>query len=235
MKTIITALLILASANALAGDKPDNGFYLRAKGEPAPWIKSHDGHKIFLGARQSLEVKQGWLSSQNNENSRFYLSVTIPYNADIGPSTYILIVDGKAYRQTGSGSSHEKTSSLNFHISGEKNADRVSRYMKTPVVYRKHPQHNLLVSFSPTKQEFDPGEEITATLRITNVGKNNVSFMKGGRNRAARDNQYVFSARYRGKQVEDVGTSHHFGGIAVGRVLKPGEVFEDKRKPRTRS
>lgn len=228
MKTIITTLLVLACTNVFAADQPDNGFYLRAKGEPSPWIESHDGHKIFLGAKQSLQVEQSWLSSQNNENSRFYLSVTIPYDENIGPSTYILMVAGKAYKQTGSGASHKKTSSLNFHISGVENAKQVSNHMKTPVVYRKHPRHNLRVSFTPAKQEFSVVEEVSATLRITNVGTNAVSFMKGGRNRAARDNQYVFSARYRGKQVDDIGTSHHFGGMAVRRVLKPDEVFEDK-------
>ena len=73
-----------------------------------------------------------------------------------------------------------------------------------------------------------PLEDVIVTLRITNVGTNAVSFMQGGRNRAARDNQYTFSARSRGKQVEDVGTSYHFGGLAVRRVLRPGDVFEDK-------
>ncbi len=230
MKTIITTLLVLVSVNLLAADQSDNGFYLRAKGEPEPWIKSHDGHKMFLGVRQPLTVEQGWLSSQNNENSRFYLSVTIPYDADIGPSTYILIVDGKAYRQTGSGASHEKTSSLDFYISGKENAEQVSRYIKTPVVYRRHPRHNLSVSFIPTEDELSVGDNVTVTLRITNVGTNFVSFMKGGRNRAGRDNQYVFSSRYRGRQVDDIGTSHHFGGTAVRRILKPEEIFEDTEK-----
>jgi len=228
MKSLITTLLVLACANVLAAEQPDNGFYLRAKGEPAPWIKCHDGGKVFLGAGKSLEVEQSWLSSQNNENSRFYLSVTIPYDAEVGPSTYILIVDGKVYKQTGSGASHEKTSSLNFYILGKENAEQVSRYMKTPVVNRRHPRHNLSVSFIPTKSEFSVGDDVTATLRIVNVGTNPVAFMKGGRNRATRDNQYVFSARQRGKQIKDMGTSDHFGGIAVRRVLKPGEVFEDK-------
>jgi hypothetical protein len=94
-------------------------------------------------------------------------------------------------------------------------------------VYRRHPQHNILVSFSPTKPEFKIGDEVTSVLQVTNIGKNALSFNKGGRNRAVRDNQYIFSARYNGKQVEDIGSSSHFGGMYVKRVLKPGEVFED--------
>lgn len=33
--------------------------------------------------------------------------------------------------------------------------------------------------------------------------------------------------RHQGKQVEDIGTSYHNGGMATRRVLKPGDAFED--------
>jgi hypothetical protein len=65
-------------------------------------------------------------------------------------------------------------------------------------------------------------------MRIRNVAENTVAFIKGGGNLAARDNQYAFSARLRGKQVNDIGTSLDFGGLACRKTLKPGEVFEDK-------
>lgn len=228
MKRIFTTLLLLVSTSVLGADQPDDGIYLRAQGEPAPWIKSQDGQKFFLGAKQKLKIQKNELSSQNNANDRFLLHLTIPYDENLGPESYILIVAGTAYKQSGSGASQKETSSLNFYISGDENAKQVSECMKTEVVYRRHPQHNLRVSFTPAKQEFNVGEEVTATLQITNVGTNSISFMKGGRNRAARDNQYVFSARHGGKQVDDIGTSYHFGGKASKRVLKPGEVFEDK-------
>ena len=227
MKTLITAMLLLVGLSAFAADQPDYGFYLRAAGEPSPWLKSQDGQKIFLGERQTLAVHKSELSSQDNGNTRFHLSVTVPYDKGIGPSTYILIVAGRAYRQSGSGSSQEKTSSLSFYVSGEESVKQVSEFMGTSIVYRRHPHHNLLISFSTTEHQFSVGDEVAATLRIKNVGTNDVAFMKGGRNRAARDNQYVFSARLGGKQIDDVGTSYHFGGMASRRVLKPGEVFED--------
>ena len=227
MKAFITTILLLVSACALGADQPDDGLYLRAQDDSTPWIVSQNGQKLRLGARQNLKIQKRELSSQNNANTRFYLSVTVPYDENIGPSSYILIVSSTVYPQSGSGSSQKETSSLSFYISEQEHAKRVSEYMKTPLVYRRHPRHNLLVSFTPTKQEFSVGDDVTATLRVTNVGAHSVAFMKGGRNRAARDNQYVFSARHRGKQVDDVGTSYHFGGLASQRVLKPGEVFED--------
>jgi hypothetical protein len=51
--------------------------------------------------------------------------------------------------------------------------------------------------------------------------------MKGGRNRALRDNQYVFTAYLSGEQVPDIGSSAHSGGLAVPVVLQPGAAFED--------
>jgi hypothetical protein len=226
MKTLV-ATLLLVSAYALSADQPDDGFYRRAQGEPAPWTMSQDGQKLFLGSKQDLKILKSEISSQSNSNDLFHLYLTVPYDENLDPGSYVLMVAGTAYRQTGSGSSPKETSSLSFYISKEENAKQVSRYMKTAIVYRRHPRHNLRTVFIPTKREFEVGEEVTATLQIKNVGTNSVSFMKGGRNRAARDNQYVFSAWYNGKQVEDIGTNVHFGGMALRRVLKPGEVFED--------
>jgi hypothetical protein len=231
MGRFLTTLLLLVSTSVLGATQPDNGIYLSARGDPAAQIKCQDGRDLSLGARQELKIQKSEISSQNNANDRFYVQLTIPYDESLDAASYILIVSGTAYgritrpdRQSGSGSSQKETSSLFFYISGDENAKQVAEFLKTPVVYRRHPQHNLRISFIPTKQEFSAGEEVTATLQITNVGTNSISFMKGG------DNQYVFLARHKGKfiQVDDIGTSYHSGGKAGRRVLKPGDVFEDK-------
>src|SRR5207253_3064476 len=154
---------------------------------------------------RTLQIRKTEMLSQNNENMRFFLQVTIPYDPGPGPSSYVLFVDGTAYRQVSSGSSANETSTLDFYVSGDDKAKEVAKHFKASMRYRRHPGHHLQVSFIPEKQEFETGEEVIVTLRITNVGTNTVSFMKGGRNRAARDNQYIFSARYHGRQVEDVG------------------------------
>jgi len=228
MGRFLTTLLLLVSTSVLGATPPDNGIYLSGRGDPAAQIKCQDGRDLYFGARQELKIQKSEISSQNNANDRFYVQLTIPYDESLGTASYILVVSGTAYRQSGSGASQKDTSSLYFYISGDENAKQVAEFLKTPVVYRRHPQHNLRISFIPSKQEFSAGEEVTATLQITNVGTNSISFMKGGRNRASRDNQYVFSARHKGKQVDDIGTSYHSGGKAGRRVLKPGDVFEDK-------
>ena len=228
MKVFILIFLLLVNTSVPGADQAEDGIYLRAKGKPAQQIMSQDGQKLFLGEKQMLKIQKSELWSQNNGNTRFYLSLTIPYDERMHSMKYTLIVAGTAYRQSrGWGASHKTTSRFHFMISGKKNVKQVSEYMNTPVLYRRHPQHNLLVSFTPSKQEYNIGEEVGATLRIKNVGTNSISFMKGGRYRGSRDNQYAFSARQHGKQVDDIGNSGHVGGISHAIVLKPGEVFKD--------
>lgn len=108
MKVIITTALLIVSMCAIAAAQPDNGIYLRAQGEAGLGVISHDGRRLFLGAKQTLKIEQSFLSAQNMENSKFYLWVTIPFDDKIGPTTYILIFAGNAYQQTGSGAATNK-------------------------------------------------------------------------------------------------------------------------------
>jgi hypothetical protein len=228
MLKTVTNILLFSILYILSTRQPDDGFYLLSQGKTPKEIVIQSGQKIFLGEKQTLKVQNSTLSSMNNQNTEFYLSVTIPYDPNIGSSNHILIVNGTAYRQNGSLSSQkEQIYNLHFPISGRKNAEQVADYFKTSIFYRKHPGHQLLVSFTPTKQEYDIAEDVIVTLRIKNVGEKSFSFLKGGRNRAARDNQYIFSAYYKGKQVGDIVSSFHSGGMAIVYSLKPGEVFED--------
>lgn len=225
-KLTAIALLFVFGQPALAGDL-DNGFYLNTQKASAPAIKNQEGQARHLGAKRNLKIQKSEIFAQDNANTQFSLSLTMPYDKTLDASSSLLVVDGIAYDQNGSGSSQQQTSSLFFLISGEQRAKQVAKYLGTSIVYRKHPRHTLSVRFLPTKREFLPGDDVTVTLQITNVGTNAITFMKGGRNRAARDNQYVFSARLYGKQVDDIGNSGHSGGLASRRVLKPGETFED--------
>ncbi len=227
MKRFFTSLLLLVGIAILGADQPDNGIYLRIREETAQSAMSQDGQKIYLGKKQELKILKSELSSENNANDRFLLELTIPYDENLEPGSYILIVGGTAYGQSGA-AWDKKTSLLSFKFFGNENAKLVSEYLKTPVTYRMHPQYSLRVLFIPSKQKFNIGEEVTATLQIANVGTKILAFRKGGRNRAARDNQYVFSAYLNSRQVKDIGSSFNFGGAFGSRVLNPGEVFEDK-------
>ena len=229
MTRFFTSLLLLVSVAILGADQPDNGIYLRIREETAQSVMSQDGQKIYLGKKQELTILKSELLSENNANDSFLLELTLPYDENLKPDSYIVIVAGAAYAQSESAELYNKEMSLiRFRFSGNENAKQVSEYLKTPVVYRMHPQYSLRVLFIPSKQKFNIGEEVTATLQIANVGTKILAFRKGGRNRAARDNQYIFSAYLNSRQVKDIGSSFDFGGASGSRVLKPGGVFEDK-------
>lgn len=224
---LFVAMLFLVVATAHGADTPADGLYLSVEGTSAPSVRSQDGRMVFLGEQKKLQLLEKELLSEGNANTSFALSLTIPYDAGLTPSTYVLAVAGTVYRQTSSGASGEKTSSLHFPISGEDRAGEVARYLNIPIERFRHPGHRLHVTFTPTKQSFSRGEQVTAILRIVNLGTEPVAFMKGGRNRAARDNQYVFTAYRWGEPVPDIGSNAHSGGLSVQIVLQPGAAFED--------
>jgi hypothetical protein len=226
---LLTVIFLLPNNPILSKDQPEDGFYLLAlDNNVSQEYQSQDGTKFSLGEKQTLNIQGCEITSSNNENTQFYLSVGMPYDDKVHSSWNVLFVEGTSYRQSISFSSKNETMSKGFKISGEENAKQVSKYLNTPIQYRKHPQHNLLVTFTPTKEEFIIGDEVTATLRIKNVGDKAFKFQKGGRNRALRDNQYIFTAYFGGSQVSDIGTNNHLGGLAVTCIIKPEEVFEDK-------
>jgi len=174
-----------------------------------------------------MKIQRSELLSDVNANNRFQLHLTTAYDPTLSPETYVLIVAGNVYRQGGSGASQQESSLLTFQILEEDNAKQVARYFDIPIAYRRHPGHKLRVAFTPTKQSFVSGTEVTAVLRITNIGTKPIAFMKGGRNRAARDNQYIFSAHRYGEPVPEIGSSQHHGGLATKYVIQPAATFED--------
>lgn len=230
MKRLIAIALLVASSRACAGTAPANGFYLASGPAPA-MIETQDEHGMPLGPLQQLKIESGNLLSWDNANTRFFLGLSIPPQEGLGPSSYVLVVDGTAYRQYGSGGSGGKTTSICFWVSGENNAKQVSKYLHTPVVERQHPGHRLLVSFTPTKHEFSAGEEVTVVFHIKNVGTSTVCFMDDVHYIGRRKGQYTFSASFSGMPVQDIGMNVPFGFISQlsgAHLLKPGETFEDE-------
>jgi hypothetical protein len=205
-------LLCLAITIARGAEPLADGLYLFAQGAP-------------VAASQILEKE---IQSQGNGNTEFVLSLTVPYDKQITPGSHVLHVAGTTYRMTSSGSSGQRTSSMHFPISGEDRVSEVAKFFGIPVTRFRHPGHRLYVEFVPAKKSFAIGEQVTATLRIVNVGTDPVAFTKGGRNRATRDNQYLFSAYRSGMPVPDIGSSANSGGLSISVALQPGGIFEDR-------
>jgi len=227
MKKIILTAIILVLAVSASADVPENGIYHCAQAENGKMIIAVGGKEVYFGDDGRLDIMDAMISAQDNANTNFYLALDIPYDTTIECAAYVLVVDGTAYLQGGYGSSENISSSINFHVPGQERAEQVAEYFAIPLLLRRHPGHQFLVSFVPDKESFTVGEDVMVTLQITNIGSDTIAFMKGGRNRAARDNQYIFSAERNYEQVEDIGSSMHMGGMAFSKKLVPGEMFED--------
>ncbi len=217
--------LLAATSLAHAAEIPD-GFYSGSEDGSGLAVADPNRPGQHLGKKQSILVTQAEIRSQDNANTQFVLTVTTPHDTGQAKATEVLAVGGKLYPRNGWGSDQQKES-LDFPISGADNAKEVAEHFRAAITWRKHPGYNMEVSFTPARSEFEVGDEVKVTLRIQNVGSNAFSFQQGGMNRAERDQQYTFVARFEDKQVEDLGTTMHFGGLSGDRVLKPGEAFTD--------
>jgi hypothetical protein len=217
--------LFLFVAGAARGQTLADGFYRLSGDESARSVLSQGGKRLLLGRTQELAIERNEIFSEDNANSQFWVTVAVPYDPNLNASSLVLVVANRGYPSAGGGSS-PGISQIDFRVSGASSALDVSRYLNTPIVYRRHPAHQLLVSFAPTKERFQIGDEVKVELRITNIGANTIAFLQGGQYRGSRDNQYAFSARLLGWQIRDIGTSSHHGGIGVKRTLAPDEVFE---------
>lgn len=226
MKLVVIALFLSATWVAEAQPVAD-GIYRTSNEASSRSILSQDGKRLALGPAQAVVAGKSRIYSQDNANSAFVVGVAIPVEACANRSSYILVVSGHAYQSPGGGGGPDFCET-DFTVFGADNAVEIAEYLGTPIEYRRHPGHQFLVSFIPTKASFRIRDEVTATFRIENVGANTITFMKGGHYRgASRDNQYTFSARLLDRQVPDIGTSNNFGGIAGPVTLKAGEVFTD--------
>jgi hypothetical protein len=227
MRTILGILIVILPC-AASGQALADGFYLRSAEDSAPFALTQDGEKVPLGPAQAVAIRRSGIHSQDNANTTFWISLGIPYEVHAKAKSYVLVVANRAYPWAGSGGGNGDYE-INFRVSGVDNVRDVSRFLQTPIEYRRHPGHQLLVSFTPALTSFRIGDAVNVKFRIENIGTNAVSFMKGGHYRgSSRDNQYTFSAQFLGKQVPDIGSNVHFGGLATRRVLEAGDVFEDE-------
>jgi hypothetical protein len=220
MRAIAVWTCFVVSSTAFGQAVPD-GFYLLSDDSSAPSLPVRNGDSVQVGLAQEIGVERSYFYALDNANSQFHLTMWTSPDSPTIDSPFALVVSGRAYLSAG-GTVHD---TVDFGVFGTENAEQIARYLSTTIEYRRHPKHELLVEWIPTEEQFQIGEDVRAKLRITNVGTNTVSFLQGGQNRGSRDNQYVFSAWFRGRGVQDVGSNEHFGGLGVKRVLAPAEVF----------
>lgn len=231
---LMTALLLLLTAGA-NGQQPTHaeemladGLYQAASDRSGTAYRSQDGQIVYIGERSDLSIVEKLFKSKGNDNDMFRLVLSTPYrSADVGG--YVLVVKGTVYRQDDEFNSTQ-VRRLQFHIAGDDRAREVSDFLGVRIDYYRHPGHQMRVTITPTEESFAPGADVTATLRIVNVGTQAVAFVQDMRNSLnpgtrGRDNQFTFAASLRGQPVPDIGITSYGGGFASQVVLEPGEHF----------
>ena len=222
---LMLAFAVFSARMGLCGELK-NGLYWVSNDPSGIKGTTQDGQSEVVGKKCEFKISESRVSSQSNANDQFYLYATTPIDPKLPELHTVIVCDGTVFRQDSSGSD-QKSFSIGFQILGRDKAEAVAKLFGVPVQLRHHPGHCISVSFTPEKNSYKPGEEVTVKMRIENVGDTTFSFRKGGANRAARDTQYRFSADIDGKAVTDIGTNMNFGGLSVIRTVKPKEVFED--------
>jgi len=204
-----------------------DGFYRQTADGSGIEVKVEDGRLLRLGEKIDFEILDGWIGASNRSNTRFCLSVNVPYKQGLSMERHVFVFLGKFYEQGASGANGHEISSLEFYVQTETAAQAVADHFNFTLHKKRHPGHQMFVTYAPTKEVFNFGDAIDVELRIENVGTTTFAFMKGGRNRASRDNQYTFAAFCGHKGVPDIGSCMHFGGLAGPVILEPGNVFID--------
>jgi hypothetical protein len=190
---------------------PADGFYLRgADGQP--------------GGPVRYEVDEAEVISQNNLNTWFRAHFSTVEVAN--PVATILFVGGHRFDVQHAGGTVGATSGHVIDVGSVEGARAVAAFFGTRLHLREHPGYRLNTTFAAVKEAFEPGENATLRMTITNVGTTTVRFMVGGRNRGARDNSFAFSLIHNNRGVPDTGNPSHLGGLSSSHVLAPGEQFE---------
>src|SRR6266581_442793 len=203
-------LLILWALSVRAAD---TGLYdLLDPAHPAP----------FRDAIGSTTIR-----SMSNDNQRYYLALRAATNFSL-PCTQIgLIVGNRTIHFNSQGHGAGGYTSMETTVDDPDVIPEIGKCFHADIKNRHHPGHRMLVQFTPDKKQFSPGDPVTVTFRIQNVGDTDFTFWEGGRNRmATRNDQFAFTAEVRGKTVPDAGNPGHMGGIMVPITLAPGKSFE---------
>lgn len=230
-RALIGAWLVLSTTGAVSAEEVDNGIYYPAfKGEGRR-MPRHDGERgdVILGRLAAEEFDSATIASIANDNSFFRVDVRVAhsYSAIRG---FTLCVAGLVMPAWGGHTDTEDARFTRFHaqLAGLENAKRVAMALNATLGLREHPGHRYVVSWTPSKPSYRPGEDVMLKMEIRNVGEVPFCFQDGGMDRGPRNNQFSFVAHRwhgSGKAIPDTGDPDNHGGRAGPVTLKPGESF----------
>ncbi len=233
MRWVMAAVCVVfvtgtAAPVSICADEFAAGIYRVVPDGQGKRVARSSGGTVDLGDRVSDNFGDVSLWSLSNQNDRFRVQMEQAGPVD-GEGRLAIYVDGvcEVVGST-SGSPGKEKRQLMAVVEGLENAKKLFSQLRAKLKLRKHPGHQLLVSWKPQRASYKVGEPVTLELAIKNVGSTTVRFIEGGQQRGARDNQFgftAFSGSGHGKPIPDTGDPRHFGGIGAFREIKPGETF----------
>jgi hypothetical protein len=178
------------------------------------------------GTPISDAVDRATLVSRQNDNSVFQLTLHCakPYSHDYGKLG--LLIGRATVRFSAGGYNSPTDHTIDGYVRDRELAEKVAAHFKIKPTYRTHPGYRLTARFIPTKTAFSPDEPVTASLRIGNVDTKPFVFMRGGRQRGPRDNQFAFSCEHDLSMAPDIGDPTSMGGPAWHVTIPPGQFHE---------
>ena len=169
-----------------------------------------------------LKVISGSIQSLDNGNEAFAANVCIDPDGRPSGTVYYLVLDGKRKPRSGSGMSGDNpTFSLNRLTPRE--AASASALFGLPLQLRKHPGHRIDATFATDKPAYEPGEPITVTVTIRNLGDEPI-FLEFGHN-GPKDTMFSFAAASIPLCNPEVTKQYVGGGITIIATLPAhGEI-----------
>ena len=218
---IFSSLFVLFACAAAIADV-ENGIYELTQEHGSPNATRTIGGKIHLGKKLTSDFgkAQIWSVSNRNDHFRVHLKQVANFDTD---GQFAIWIDGVCeVVSSHTDSTKGQPIDLIVDMRGLENAEMCAHQFGVQVELRKHPGHQLSVSFEPEKDSYKIGEPVVIELQIENVGQNTVRFKEGGQQRGARDNQFGFIAS---PALPDSGDPMNRGGKGALRTLEPGDVF----------
>jgi len=228
---VVSCILAAQPANAHLA----NGIYVVLLSGEGTTVERSDGGsgKVVLGDLATTAFGKAILTSVSNDNSKYRLDMTGagPFADGVEKHHYAVYVDCACVPAWGARPHADRTMDLELTIQGETAAEKIAKALGVKPVLRRHPGHQLVVSWYPVAESSMTGKPVVVRMEIKNVGEVPIKFIDGGHQRGPRNNQFGFTA-YRivgvGRAVPDTGSPENEGGPGSITRLPPGETFTKK-------
>ena len=236
MKTKLTLVFValLAAGHVAIAESADSntvGLYYASTNQSGEIVTNTDGTLLKLGAKVDFKISGTSLTSGNNANDQFYVSLNTGDFA-AGPMSdkdgrkLVLRVGGHNYLSNGWSSRGTSENDVGFSVPSQTDALAIAKAFSVECPLRAPPGYKYLAQFIQTKSEFQSNEPVTVKFVLKNLDTRPMVFQSGGQQRGYRDNQYGFRAMFQfGTPVLDVGNPVNFGGLCQHIQLEPGKEF----------